>query len=114
MIAVVCQFCLTIDCWVWRLPSSVQLALSEILGEVKKAYLALVTGTVQEHGEINAKLRSFQTVDRYRAVVHPYGKEAVTVFQRLAVLQGVTRLCLRGAFFCIPMESGRGFSRCSI
>ena len=86
------QFCLTIDCWVWRLPNS------EILGKVKKAYLALVTGTVQEHGEINAKLRSFQTVDRYRAVVHPYGKEAITVFQRLAVLQGVTRLCLPGVF----------------
>lgn len=115
MIAVVCQFCLTIDCWVWRLSNSVQLALSEILGEVKKAYLALVTGTVQEHGEINAKLRSFQTVDRYRAVVHPYGKEAVTVFQRLAVLQGVTCLCLPGfSVFGIPMESGRGFSRCSI
>lgn len=58
--------------------------------EVTKAYLALVLGTISEQGEINAKLRSFQTVDRYRAVVHPYGKEALTLFQRLAVLPGVT------------------------
>lgn len=58
--------------------------------KVTKAYLALVLGTITEQGEINAKLRSFQTVDRYRAVVHPYGKEALTLFQRLAVLPGVT------------------------
>ena len=87
------------------LPNSIQLAFSEILGEVKKAYLALVTGTLpQEHGEINAKLRSFQTVDRYRAVVHPYGKEAITVFQRLAVLQGVT-------WFSFPWSQGGFFGR---
>eukprot|EP00438_Fugacium_kawagutii_P021012 Skav228377 [mRNA] locus=scaffold1981:317414:320813:+ [translate_table: standard] len=55
---------------------------------VTKAYVALVLGTISEQGEINAKLRSFQTVDRYRAVVHPYGKDALTLFQRLAVLPG--------------------------
>lgn len=68
-----------------------QAAAEELKGRfatrsVTKAYLALVLGSVPEQGEVNAKLRSFQTVDRYRAVVHPYGKEAVTLFQRLAVL----------------------------
>ncbi|CAK9098270.1 Uncharacterized RNA pseudouridine synthase Caur_0901 (RNA pseudouridylate synthase) (RNA-uridine isomerase) [Durusdinium trenchii] len=55
---------------------------------VTKAYLALVLGEPPKHGQIDVKLRAVQSVDRYRAVVHPYGKEAVTSFQRLAVLQG--------------------------
>lgn len=33
-------------------------------------------------------------VDRYGAVVHPYGKDAVTVFERLAVLPGDSRRSL--------------------
>ncbi|CAE7418677.1 unnamed protein product [Symbiodinium sp. CCMP2592] len=57
--------------------------------EVAKAYLALAVGdVVPDRGSIEAKLRSVQTADRHRAVVHPYGKPAVTLYRKLARLDG--------------------------
>eukprot|EP00928_Gymnodinium_smaydae_P045687 TRINITY_DN30417_c0_g1_i1.p1 TRINITY_DN30417_c0_g1~~TRINITY_DN30417_c0_g1_i1.p1 ORF type:complete len:745 (+),score=92.85 TRINITY_DN30417_c0_g1_i1:83-2317(+) len=55
---------------------------------VQKAYLALVIGEAPFEGVIDVKLRAVQTVDRYRAVVHPYGKPSVTAYRRLALLSG--------------------------
>ncbi|CAE7378248.1 unnamed protein product [Symbiodinium sp. CCMP2456] len=57
--------------------------------EVAKTYLALAVGDVDpDRGTIDAKLRSVQTADRHRAVVHPYGKPAVTLYRKLACLDG--------------------------
>ncbi|OLQ03538.1 Ribosomal large subunit pseudouridine synthase A [Symbiodinium microadriaticum] len=63
--------------------------------EVAKTYLALAVGdVVPDRGAIDAKLRSVQTADRHRAVVHPYGKPAITLYRKLARLEGdVHNIC---------------------
>eukprot|EP00933_Yihiella_yeosuensis_P072910 TRINITY_DN8145_c0_g6_i1.p1 TRINITY_DN8145_c0_g6~~TRINITY_DN8145_c0_g6_i1.p1 ORF type:complete len:454 (-),score=92.19 TRINITY_DN8145_c0_g6_i1:75-1250(-) len=55
--------------------------------KVQKAYLALVLGDTPSNGIIDVKLRAVQTVDRYRAVPHPSGKPATTVYRRLGLFQ---------------------------
>ncbi|GMA49072.1 pseudouridine synthase [Alicyclobacillus contaminans] len=50
--------------------------------QIRKYYLAIVRGTVSEHGKIEAPL--VRDRETNRTVVHANGKPAVTLFQRLA------------------------------
>ena len=45
------------------------------------ADVALVHGEPPADGVISLKLRVVQTVDRYRAVVHPNGKPSLTAYK---------------------------------
>jgi 23S rRNA-/tRNA-specific pseudouridylate synthase len=54
---------------------------------VRKTYVALCRGVAPEHGRINVRLKTISTVTRHFAVPHPGGKDAVTEFKRLALLQ---------------------------
>jgi hypothetical protein len=54
---------------------------------VQKTYVALSRGVTPAHGRIDVKLKTISTIARHFAVPHPGGKEAVTEFKRVAVVQ---------------------------
>ena len=54
---------------------------------VRKTYVALCHGVAPAHGRIDVRLKTISSVTRHFAVAHPGGKEAVTEFKRLAVVQ---------------------------
>jgi hypothetical protein len=54
---------------------------------VLKTYIALCRGVAPDHGRINVRLKTISTVTRHFAVPHPGGKDAVTEFKRIALLQ---------------------------
>jgi hypothetical protein len=53
----------------------------------RKTYVALCCGTAPEQGRISVRLKTISTVTRHFAAPHPGGKEAVTDFKRLALVQ---------------------------
>jgi tRNA pseudouridine65 synthase len=52
-----------------------------------KTYVALCHGVTPTNGRIAVRLKTVSTVNRHFAVPHPGGKQAVTEYERVAVLQ---------------------------